>query len=246
MSFKSSKTNARKEQLIRDTKKCLFAIFVLLLVMVVLVGAGSMASSVGLEDVEESEPVVQTISETSQPDSGTGYKDTKNEKLLITSRVYTSPNPEPSTYEDTSIKDEQVPTVEEPELIPVEHTDTERSMMLYCVELETHDASLEHKKIVSCVIVNRLYSEDFNYDSLEEVLTAKNQFSGMSNYYNQYYEPDADTIAAVDGVLSGEISPDEVSQGATFFYNPDRVGRRLSSFENRTFLFELEGHRFFK
>lgn len=130
--------------------------------------------------------------------------------------------------------------------IEVPHTDEEVIMMEYIVECEAHDLSLEHKTIIACVIVNRYYSDLWDYDSISEVILAKKQFSSLPNYYNHYFEPDEDSIKAVESVLSGEIDRDEYSQGAVFFYNPDRSGGYIDFFENREYLFSKDGHRFFR
>ena len=82
--------------------------------------------------------------------------------------------------------------------------------------------------------------------SAPSVLHRKNQFSTISNYYNPKYMPTADTVAAVRSVLDG--SAEDVSKGALFFYAPAHASKSSAKwFENDLqFLFELEGHRFFK
>ena len=127
----------------------------------------------------------------------------------------------------------------------ISFTDEERIMMYYIVEMEAHSLSHYHKQLISCVIVNRVYSDLFKESSIYEVLTAKNQFSSLFNYYNHKFEPESSTIQAVDSILYGSVQdPYAFSSGALFFYNPDIVGYK-SFFENRPFLYEIEGHRFF-
>lgn len=139
----------------------------------------------------------------------------------------------------------------------------EREMGYYIVEQEACGLSYEHKQIIMWVIDNRRRSRLFNYRTLKDVMTAKKQFTSLTNYYSKKCEPTPDTIRAVDSVLnaiesedlnknpeSGDIaSQSEIavnnSKGALFFYHPIK-GRRIKFFENREFLFELEGHRFFK
>lgn len=130
------------------------------------------------------------------------------------------------------------------DIVPV--TEEERIMMYYIVEMEAHSLSFYHKQLISCVILNRVDSDLFKESSIYEVLTAKNQFSSLFNFYEHRFEPDSSTIQAVDSVLYGTIqsSPYEFSKGALFFYNPDIVGYK-QFFENRPFLYEIEGHRFF-
>jgi hypothetical protein len=127
----------------------------------------------------------------------------------------------------------------------ISHTSDEERMLQCIVECEAYGSTLEHKQVIACVVVNRLNSDKWDYDSLLEVMTAKNQFSTLSNYYNTYREPNEDTIEAVRSVLSGEVDIDSLSQGAVFFYSPKYAGYQ-SYFENKTFLFEIEGNRFFK
>ena len=153
---------------------------------------------------------------------------------------------ESENVHEQEIESEPIPLIEEPEYIPIEHTDVELAMMECVVEGEAHGSTLEHKQIVACVILNRLNSDSWNYESIEEVLTAENQFSAISNYYNHYYETDPETVEAVRSVLAGEVDIDELSQGATFFYSPKYAGGYRNSFERRTFLFEIDGNRFFK
>ena len=125
-------------------------------------------------------------------------------------------------------------------------TTDEEKRMLYCiVEMEAHGLSYYHKQIITCVILNRVDSELFKESSIYDVLTAKNQFSSLFNYYDTKFEPEESTIKAVDSILQREVEDyHSFSKGAIFFYNPSIVGYK-SFFENRTFLYEIEGHRFF-
>lgn len=126
------------------------------------------------------------------------------------------------------------------------YTTDEEKRMLYCiVEMEAHGLSYYHKQIITCVILNRVDSELFKESSIYDVLTAKNQFSSLFNYYDTKFEPEESTIQAVDSILQREVEDyHSFSNGAIFFYNPSIVGYK-SFFENRPFLYEIEGHRFF-
>ena len=126
------------------------------------------------------------------------------------------------------------------------HTTDEEKRMLYCiVEMEAHGLSYYHKQLITCVVLNRVDSELFKESSIYDVLTAKNQFSSLFNYYDTKFEPGESTIKAVDSILQSEVEDyHSFSKGAIFFYNPSIVGYK-SFFENRTFLYEIEGHRFF-
>ena len=125
------------------------------------------------------------------------------------------------------------------------YTEEEVTMMEYIIQQEVRGASLEHKRIIANVIVNRVHSSDFP-DTIEGVLFQKGQFTSARNYYNKKYEPDADTKQAVWEVLNRKC--EDLSQGALYFYAPRWTAEKTASwFENKlNYLFELEGHRFFR
>ncbi|MEG2597365.1 MAG: cell wall hydrolase [Oscillospiraceae bacterium] len=127
----------------------------------------------------------------------------------------------------------------------VECTREESEMMAYIIQQEVRGATLKHKRILANIIVNRVKSDAFP-NTIEDVIFQKNQFTSTQNYYSHTYKPDANTRQAVKEVLSG--SCEDLSQGALYFYAPKWTKSKIASwFENRlTFLFELEGHRFFK
>ena len=124
-------------------------------------------------------------------------------------------------------------------------TEEEKKMMEYIIQQEVRGATLKHKRIIAQVIVNRVKSDKFP-DTISEVILQENQFSSVDNYYNHTYEPDEDTRQAVREVLNGDC--EDLSQGALFFYSPRWASQSASNYfeNNLTFLFELEGHRFFK
>ena len=124
----------------------------------------------------------------------------------------------------------------------INYTQEELEMMEWVVEQETNGASIEHKRIVSYVIINRVKSDLFP-DTIKEVLTAKNQFTAIDNYYYRYNEPEDITKQAVYEALNGEC--EDQSCGALYFYAPKWCGY-MSYFENKPFVLEMEGHRFFK
>lgn len=127
----------------------------------------------------------------------------------------------------------------------VSYTSTEQEMLTYIVQQEAGGLSLAHKQIIAQVIVNRVQSSAFP-DTIYDVLTQKNQFSSLSNWYSKKNAPDTDTIQAVQDVLDGRY--DDQTMGATFFYAPKWASQKSASwFENRLeYLFTLDGHRFFK
>lgn len=123
-------------------------------------------------------------------------------------------------------------------------TAEEQQMMMWIVQQEVRGASLQHKRVIARVIVNRVLSDKFP-DTVSEVLTQKNQFTSLQNWYQRRYEPDADTRRAVWEVVTGRYSDD--CGGALFFYAPRWAsGSAASWFEKKLhYLFEMEGHRFF-
>lgn len=147
---------------------------------------------------------------------------------------------------DISSVSEVEEIVEEEKTEPVvSYTEEEVRMMECIIQQEVRGATLKHKRIIANVILNRVKSEKFP-DTISKVILQKNQFSSVGNYYNCKYEPDDDTITAVREVLNGEC--EDLSNGALFFYSPRWASKSAASYfeNNLEFLFELEGHRFFK
>ena len=125
------------------------------------------------------------------------------------------------------------------------YTEEEMVMAEYIIQQEVRGASIEHKKIIAQVILNRVKNDAFP-DNVYDVLFQKGQFTSAQNYINKKYPPDEDTKRAVYEVFNGEC--EDLSKGALYFYAPRWTAQKTSNwFENKlTFLFELEGHRFFK
>lgn len=126
----------------------------------------------------------------------------------------------------------------------IAYTYEEQRMMTWVVQQEVRGASIAHKRIIAQVIVNRVKSDEFP-DTIAEVLTQKNQFTSIQNWYQRRYRPDIDTIRAVQQVLTGEYTD---TSGALYFYAPRWASPSAAGwFENSlTYLFEMEGHRFFR
>lgn len=166
------------------------------------------------------------------------YEDAKE----ISVEVYSE---EDISVEGTEISEQESIVSTPTPVIP--YTEEEQRMMEYIIQQEVRGATLQHKRIIAWVIVNRVRSDRFAYaETISDVILANGQFSSVSNYYNHTYEPDEDTKQAVREVLNGEC--EDLSNGALFFYAPRWASKKAASyFENSlTFLFELEGHRFFK
>lgn len=126
----------------------------------------------------------------------------------------------------------------------IPYTYEEQRMMNWVVQQEVRGASIGHKRVIAQVIVNRVKDPAFP-DTVAEVLTQKNQFSSIGNWCDRKFEPDLDTITAVREVLTGEYAD---IHGALYFYAPRWASSSAAGwFENDLdFLFEMEGHRFFR
>lgn len=138
---------------------------------------------------------------------------------------------------------EEIPKTE-PQPVSVSLSD--RELLERLVQHEVGNCSLEHKRIIAQVVLNRVNSPKFKQNTIRDVIYAPGQFQNVSEITLPRWAPDAETKQAVEEVLSG--SCEDKSQGALYFYNPRYTAKRTSNwFENDLqFLFELEGHRFFK
>ena len=117
--------------------------------------------------------------------------------------------------------------------------------MMECVVQRETGGSIEHRRIIAQVILNRVADSHFP-DTVEGVLTAPRQFPTISNYYTKKRPPDETTKQAVREVLTGTCGFN--SGGALYFYDPRYAAENLAKwFENDLeFVFEFESHRFFK
>ncbi|MBQ9544080.1 MAG: cell wall hydrolase [Clostridia bacterium] len=117
--------------------------------------------------------------------------------------------------------------------------------MMECVVQRETGGSIEHRRIIAQVILNRVADPHFP-NTVEAVLTAPRQFSTISNYYTKKRPPDDTTKQAVYEVLTGTCGFN--SGGALYFYDPRYAAANLANwFEtDLEFVFEFESHRFFK
>lgn len=124
----------------------------------------------------------------------------------------------------------------------------EEIRMLECVvEAEVGGTSLDHKMLSTQTVINRIHSEEFEETDLKRILTAKGQYSTIGNYYNNYRKVTDTTKEAVYRAITGDYC--DVSQGALYYYSPKycKNQKTVSWFENNlTFLFEIDGVRYFK
>lgn len=146
--------------------------------------------------------------------------------------------------ESVNIKKENIYKIEDNVVYKVPCSNEEIELMEYIVEMEAHDLSYQHKEIIACVIVNRVYSNLFP-NTINDVIKARNQFPSIYNYYNKKFHPNQDTKNAVYNVLTGKVDRFSVSKDAVFFYNPSVCGVN-SWFESRELVLEMDGHRFFR
>jgi len=126
------------------------------------------------------------------------------------------------------------------------YTREEIEIAKWIVQQEAMSGSLEHKVIITQVLVNRVQNGYWG-NSLKEVMLAKGQFPSKVNWYEKNNPPDQDTEKAIELVLKSDDCKD-LSQGALCFFNPARVKnqRVINWFESLEFLFEMEEHRFYR
>lgn len=121
-------------------------------------------------------------------------------------------------------------------------SDTDYEMMCYIVQAEVGYCSEQSKIAVTNVILNRVKDSRFP-NTISGVLTQKNQFASISNYYNRTKKPTDNTKKCVERTLKGEDN----SKGALYFYNPKYCSYSVRQwFESLYFCFELDGQRYFK
>lgn len=124
----------------------------------------------------------------------------------------------------------------------ISYTDEEFEMLCYVLQGEVGNCSEGSKIAVANVIINRVKSNLFP-NSIEGVLTAPNQFTAISGYYNRTKTPSQNTIDCAKRALEGEDN----TNGAIYYYAPKYCGGSTASwFESLNFCFELDGQRFFK
>lgn len=146
--------------------------------------------------------------------------------------------------ETVNIKKKNIYKVDDTVVYQVPCSSKELELMEYVVEMEAHDLSYKHKELIACVIVNRVCSKLFP-NTIKDVITERNQFPSIYNYYNKKFHPNQDTKKAVYNVLTGRVNRYMVSKDAVFFYNPSICGSN-NFFENRELVLEMDGHRFFR
>ncbi|MCD8083481.1 MAG: cell wall hydrolase, partial [Clostridiales bacterium] len=123
------------------------------------------------------------------------------------------------------------------------YSDQDYEVLTRIVQSEAGVCSMKGKILVANVVINRVRDEEFP-DDITEVVYQRNQFSPVGNGAINRCSVSEETREAVDRALSGE----DYSDGALYFMN-----RRASQSGNvrwfdgsLTYLFQYEGHEFFK
>lgn len=174
---------------------------------------------------------------------------TETAAKATTAAAETAAPAETTAAETTTTASETTTTTQATEQAPVStgvisYTETEFTMMCYVLQNEVGYCSEQSKLAVANVIINRVKSGLFP-DSIAGVLTAPNQFTAVSNYYNGVNPPTENTIECARRALNGEGA--SLVGDATFYYSPKYCGGSTAAwFESLTFCAELEGQRFFK
>lgn len=122
----------------------------------------------------------------------------------------------------------------------ITYSDVELQMLYNVVQHEVGDCSQRSKYIVTSCVINRVVC-GWGY-SLYDVITARDQFTGIEPYLYRTDYASQDTIDCVNYVLTNGI---DFGDGATSFYNPRWCGY-MSWFENQELVGEYEGHRYFR
>lgn len=185
--------------------------------------------AVGLDIHVTNDEVGVNVMPTQLPISTTGIEDSKEE-----------------------IKDEIIPSTEEPEITPVIelkgfHTkmscdwDAKDSELLVRIAMaEAGDQDVEGKALVMMVILNRMLSDKFP-DTIEDVIMQKNQFTPVSSGRFYEVEPDDECYEALDLIM---VHKWDESQGALYFESCSDADNWHS--RNLEYLFTHGGHRFYK
>ena len=115
-------------------------------------------------------------------------------------------------------------------------------MLCYVLQGEVGNCSEASKIAVANVIINRVRDPRFA-DSISGVLTAPNQFTAITGYYNRTSTPSENTRECALRALQGEDN----SNGAVYYYAPQYCGGATAAwFETLDLCLELDGQRYFK
>lgn len=124
------------------------------------------------------------------------------------------------------------------------YTQEEFDMLCATVMAEVGYCSTYSQQLVTSVILNRVKSDKFP-NTIKEVLTAKNQFTGIKNYYTNKISVTNELKQTVSNVLNSDIN---YANGSLYYYAPKYTNKKMSRwFENNlSFVTEYDGQRYFK
>lgn len=126
------------------------------------------------------------------------------------------------------------------------YTDSEIELLERLVECETGGLSRDSKSFVVCTILNRMLSDEFP-GSMYDVIMQEHQFTPVSTGKINRVTPSDDTVSAVKYTLASGI---DTTNGALYFGNMVDIEQfnknAFSWFNTLDYLFEYEGHTFYK
>lgn len=133
---------------------------------------------------------------------------------------------------------EESPVKEE---LPFDETEIE--MLEAVVAHESEYCSPELKTAIVDVVVNRVEDEEFP-DTISEVLSGKNQFTAIHNYYDNKIPPSEDTSE----IVLNALSDGDITNGALYFCNHDYIYNEKVNefFYQKDFICEIDGVSFYK
>lgn len=121
-------------------------------------------------------------------------------------------------------------------------TDEEWKCLYRVARAEAGARSKEGQKNVVYVVLNRMYSDKFKEDTIQEVVHAKGQFSVVSN--GSYYKVEISDFTK-ENVKEAyyDYIEGESAEGALFF----KSGKKTNTFNKAAWIFTDEvGHHFYK
>lgn len=125
----------------------------------------------------------------------------------------------------------------------VPYSEQDYQTLLRIVQAEAGICDDKGKILVADVVLNRVRDEDFP-DNITDVVYQKSQFSPVYDGSINTVTITSQTVDCVNRALSGE----DYSEGALYFMNRDGArSSAVSWFDKKlTFLFQHQGHEFFK
>lgn len=160
---------------------------------------------------------------------------------VTTTKAVTTTRPVTTTKKVTTTKAPTVRTVYNSPKIK-SYTQEEFDMLCYVVQAEAGYCAEKYKIAVANVVLNRVKSPRFA-NNIKAVLTARNQFTAISNYYTKRNKPNASTINCCKRALNGEDN----TNGAVYYYSPRYVGGSVAAwFESMKLCVAWDSARFFK